>query len=229
MQRTLPWSPLLIGLVAVALAPTARATAPNSADRCIRQFLSRDDAQPAYRAVRHMEAENGSRSGWLEAVTEYSPETGLQYRITAEGGSGYIRNNVLRAVLEGERDAIAKGATARSSIDPSNYSFEASGVNENGLAHIRLTPKRKDHVLVSGSMFLETLDGGLVRLEGRLAKSPSFWIKDVDIVRSYERVGSAVVPVALESKANLRLLGQATLRMTYTYTEIDGQPTPSQP
>ena len=72
-------------------------------------------------------------------------------------------------------------------------------------------------------MFLQP-DGGLVRLEGRLAKSPSFWVTHVDIVRSYERINGAIVPVALESNAQLRMLGAATLRMTYTYSEIDGHP-----
>ena len=43
-------------------------------------------------------------------------------------------------------------------------------------------PRRKERILVSGSMSLQPSDGGLVRLQGRLAKSPSFWIKNVDIV-----------------------------------------------
>jgi hypothetical protein len=73
-------------------------------------------------------------------------------------------------------------------------------------------------------MFLNPTDGTLVRLQGRLAKSPSFWLKNVDIVRIYERINGTVVPVALETKAQLRLLGTATLRMTYLYSEIDGQP-----
>ena len=63
-----------------------------------------------------------------------------------------------------------------------------------------------------------------VRLQGRLAKSPSFWVKTVDIVRTYKRIDGAVVPVALHTKAEVRFLGEATLRMTYVYSEIDGRP-----
>ena len=75
---------------------------------------------------------------------------------------------------------------------------------------------------MSGMMALNTTDGGLVRLQGRLAKSPSFWIKNVDIVRTYERIGGSVVPVALESKAQVRFLGEATLHMIYVYSEVNG-------
>jgi hypothetical protein len=197
---------------------------PNAAEHSIEQFLAQDDTQRAYRATRRLEAENGSRKGWMEAITEYSPERGLRYAITAEGGSGYIRSRVLRAVLDGEREVIAQGETAGSSLSPSNYTFQANGIDTNGLANVLLTPRRKERVLVSGMMALDPADGGLVRLQGRLAKSPSFWVKDVDIVRTYQRIDGTVVPVALESKAQLRFLGEASLRMTYVYTEINGRP-----
>jgi len=210
---------LLLGLVC---APNARATVPDAADHSIQQFLAQDDTQPQYRAARRLEATNGGRTAWLDAVTEYSPATGFQYEITAEGGSDLIRKKVLKAVLEGERDVIAHGETARSSLALANYSFRANGVDAAGLANVLLSPRRKERVLVSGTMFLKAADGDLVRLQGRLAKSPSFWIKNVDIVRSYASIDGTVMPVALTTTAQVRFLGEATLRMTYAYQEIDG-------
>ena len=76
---------------------------------------------------------------------------------------------------------------------------------------------------MSGSISLQPSDGGLVRLQGRLAKSPSFWIKNVDIIRNYTCIDGAVVPIALESTAHVRFLGPALLHMTYAYSEIDGR------
>lgn len=213
---------LAVSLLALACVTSVRATVPDPAEVSIRQFLAQDDTQPAYRAVRHLEAENGSRKGWLDAITEYSPETGFRYEITAEGGSGYMRAKVLKALLDGEKAVIALGETRRSSLDPTNYKFQPNGIDDDGLANVLLSPRRKERVLVSGMMALNTTDGALVRLQGRLAKSPSFWIKNVDIVRSYRRIGNAVVPVALESTAQLRFLGDASLRMTYVYSEVDG-------
>jgi hypothetical protein len=219
---------VLVGLLALAIAPNVRATVPNTvpntADHCIRRFLAQDDAQPRYRAIRRLEAENGSRRGWLEAATEYTPATGFRYQVIAEGGSGYIREKILRGVLDVEQKAIAQGDTGRSSIAPENYVFEPSGVDPDGLARVLLSPRRKDRVLVAGAMFLQPGDGALVRLQGRLAKSPSFWVKNVDIVRSYQRIEGADLPVVLESKADVRLFGPATLRMTYVYLEVGGHP-----
>jgi hypothetical protein len=212
----------LVAILALVVVPAAKATAPEAAEYCIRQFLARGQAPHSYRAIRRIEAENGDRRGWLEAVTEYSPATGLKYEITDEGGSGYIRKNVLRALLEGEREAIARGEAERAALASSNYLFEPAGIDPDGLAAVLLSPRRKEQALVHGTMFLHAADGALVRLQGRLAKNPSFWVKNVQIVRSYERVGGAVMPVALESRAQLRMLGPATLRMTYGYTDIDG-------
>ena len=215
---------LAVAMLALACATSARATVPDAADQPIKQFLAQDDTQPMYRAVRRLEAENGSRKGWIEAITEYSPKAGFSYTITAEGGSGYIRSKVLKAVLDGEREVIARGETARSSLDLVNYRFQANGIDAEGHANVLLSPRRKERVLVSGMMALNATDGALVRLQGRLAKSPSFWVKNVDIVRSYERIDGTVVPVTLETKAQVRFLGDATLRMTYVYSEIAGRP-----
>ena len=214
---------LALMLIATVVASNVQATVPDAADQPIRQFLAQDDTQRPYRAVRRLEAQNRGRKGWIEAITEYSPGTGFRYEITAEGGSGYIRAKVLKAVLDGEREVIAQGETARSSLDRSNYRFQANGIDSDGLANVLLSPRRKERVLVSGMMALNADNGALVRLQGRLAKSPSFWVKNVDIVRTYERIDGNVVPVTLETKAQVRFLGEATLRMTYVYSEIDGR------
>ncbi len=217
-------------MLMMVIGPQLRATVPNTAEAAehsMKQFLAQGDGQRPYRATRRLEAKNGGSIGWLEAVTEYAPTSGFRYTITTEGGSGNIRDKVLKAILNGEREAVARGEMARSALAPCNYEFQVNGVDEHGLAKVLLSPKRKERVLVSGAMFLRPADGELVRVQGRLAKSPSFWVKTVDIVRTYARIEGVVMPVALETTAQVRLFGAATLRMTYDYTEIDGRPVQS--
>jgi len=214
-------------LLAMAVAPQLRATVPSTAEaaeQSMKQFLAQGDTPRAYRATRRIEAKHGGSIGWIEAETEYAAATGFRYTITGEGGSGQLRDKALKPILAGERDAVAKGEISRSALAPCNYEFQLGGLDENGLAKVLLSPKRKERVLVAGAMFLRPVDGELVRVQGRLAKSPSFWIKTVDIVRSYERIDGAVMPVALETTAQVRMFGTATLTMTYQYSEIDGRP-----
>ena len=63
-----------------------------------------------------------------------------------------------------------------------------------------------------------------MRIEGRLAKAPSFWVRQVQIVRSYQRIAGARMPVATEAVANIRLAGRATFQMTYEYETVNGRP-----
>jgi hypothetical protein len=212
---------MLFLLLLAGLTPTLLATpGEDSLDR----FLALDTRQPDYRGTRHLEAENGTRRGWLDIGTEYAPNTGLRYQITAEGGSDYIRKKVLKAVLDAERAVVAAGEDTRSSLARTNYNFQMKGLDDGGLAQVLLLPRRKERALIAGVMLLRPDHGELVRVEGRLAKNPSFWVRNVDIVRTYERIGGVVVPVAMDSKAYIRFFGAATFRMTYSYAEINGQP-----
>jgi hypothetical protein len=226
---------LVLLLLTLTMPPALAANTDNVADVSMRQFLAKDDGLHQYRGMRRLEAENGTRSGWLEAITEYFPETGFHYQVTAEGGSSFVRDKVLRAVLNAERDFVARNQPGRFALARANYTFQPNGVADDGLAAILLSPKREDHVLIAGTMFLRPEDGDLVRLQGRLVKNPSFWVKSVDVTRHYERIpvtrggvsiagAEVVMPVVLESSAQLRLFGAATLRMTYSYSEIDGRP-----
>lgn len=212
----------LLLLIALTL-PLALAAKDDVADESMRQFLAKDDGLHAYRATRRLEADNGKRAGWLEAITEYSPQSGFRYRVTAEGGSSFVRDSVLRAVLDAERDLIARNQPGRFALAHANYTFQPKSVDAEGLAAILLSPKREDHVLLAGTMFLRPADGELVRLTGRLVKNPSFWVKGVELTRHYQRIADVVVPVALHSNAQLRLFGAATFRMSYSYSEIDGR------
>jgi hypothetical protein len=214
----------VILLAGPALDATPREGAGSVEQSSVEQFLSRRDDPSSYSAFRRMNAENpgSGRSGWLEAVTDFSPESGFRYEILAEGGSEAIRSKVLRAVLEGEKQLVARGI-AKSAIAETNYDFRLDGVDSDGLVKVILSPRRKETALINGAMFLSPTDGDLVRVEGRLARSPSFWVQRVDIVRTYQRIKGALVPIAVESVAHVRFFGTSTLRMTYDYSEIDGR------
>ena len=59
---------------------------------------------------------------------------------------------------------------------------------------------------------------------GRLVKSPSFWVTDVDVVWTYARVGGQVLPVEMTSSGRVRMVGRSMFKMVYEYVSIQGQP-----
>jgi hypothetical protein len=191
----------------------------------LQRFLARVDGPPVeYRALRHLEARNDhfGASGWMDAWTEFDQAQGFRYQIVGEGGSPYIRKKVLLAALDGEQKLWAAREPQRASLTPENYSFHDGGSTSDGLEWLGVRAKRKDVLLVDGSIFLQPNDGDLARIEGKLSKAPSFWTRRVEIVRQYQRIAGVRVPVAVESVAHVLIAGRSTFHMTYEYQIVNG-------
>jgi len=212
----------LAAACAVATVDAPQAQSPSAVQR----FLARGESPPvAYRALRHLEAHNAhfGAHAWLDAWTEFDEAHGFRYQIIREGGNGYVRSKVLRAALDGEQKMWASREPQRASLTSDNYHFEDGGRAAEGLAAIGIKPKRKDVLLVEGSIFLEPDEGELRRIEGKLSKAPSLWTRRVDIVRRYDRLGGVRVPLSIESTAHVLIAGKSTFKMTYEYETINGQ------
>jgi hypothetical protein len=156
----------------------------------------------------------------MEVWTE-ADENGFRFDVADEGGSREIRTRVFMAALESEKKMW--GTRNRGAINADNYAFEDRGPESTGLVSIALKPRRKDVMLVNGSIFLRPEDGELVRVEGMLSRTPSFWTRRVEIVRRYDRIAGVRVPVAFESTAHVLVAGKSTMTMTYEYETVNGQ------
>src|SRR5262249_51283484 len=142
-------------------------------------------------------------SAWMDVWTELDA-SGFRYHIVSEEGSEYIRKKVFRETLEAERQMWASSAPDAAAISPANYTFEDHGALADGLAALAIKARRKDILLVNGSIFLRPDDGELLKMEGDLAKPPSFWTRHVRIVRQFQRFAGFRMPVSLEAVANVR-------------------------
>jgi hypothetical protein len=210
-------------LALFAAHPTARTAelTPGILDR----FLSVPDPTPhQVRALRRLEARNDhfDSSAWMVVWTE-TDRNGFRYDIVDQGGSDYIRDHVLVAALKSEQEMSRSGDIDRASFTPDNYEFEPGVVQPDGLVSLSIKPRRKAALFVEGSLYINPDDGDLVRIEGRLVKSPSFWTRQVDIVRWFRRIAGVRMPIAVESVANVRIAGRSTFRMTYDYESVNGQ------
>jgi hypothetical protein len=181
-----------------------------------------------YRALRRMHAasEKFNHEGWMEVWTELDGRT-FSYQIVSERGSETIRNKVMKALLEREKELVAVGDSGRSELTSENYEFAAETTGP-GCKYILIKPKRKDSLLVDGRMVLSEDGRDLLRVEGKLSKNPSFWTSLVNVVRRYARLDGVRVPIATESTAKVKFVGDSKLRVEYEYESINGQPVSQQ-
>jgi hypothetical protein len=213
-------------IVAVALmaAPRALPLERPAQPDIVQRFLSREEPRlTSFRAVRHLEARNEryKKHGWMHVLTSMDAEQGFRFEVLAEGGSSYVRDKVLKPTLMKEVEASKSGESARAVLSDVNYEFSQAEPLD-GLVRVGLIPRRRDLMLVKGAVFLSAEDGDLVRIEGELAKTPSFWTRKVHVVRRYGRVAGFRVPLTMDSTAQIMIAGASTFSMTYIYEELNG-------
>jgi len=224
--NTLAIGLLIIIVNAIAHGQSAGVSAEHPGESIASKFASTQvEPLKQFRAIRHLEATNKrfNKHGWMDVRTELSPENHFSFKVLAEGGSSYIRKKVLLPILEGERDIVARGGATRAALTTTNYDFASEEPGEPGLVRVIVRPLREEMTLIDGALFVRDTDADLVRVEGRLAKSPSFWTRRVDIVRRYGRVGGVRVPLGVESIAQIRIAGRSEMTMTYQYEMVNGQ------
>jgi hypothetical protein len=208
----------------VAGSTVVPASEPDAATAADTVLGRTDQPLKEYRAFRRMHAatDNSSHEAWLEAWTELK-DGRFTYDIVSERGSEMVRGKVLRSMLQREQELVNSGATSKGDLTDANYDFSDAGRDLDGSRVVEMKPKRKDVLLVDGRAVLDDR-GDLVRVEGRLAKNPSFWTSLVNIVRRYARIGGVRVPIATETTAKVKMVGTSKLHVTYDYVSVNGSP-----
>ena len=215
-------------VIAVVLAgwlahPAADSSAVGSV---LERFLMRaDEPVTQYRATRHLEAQNDrfGKEATMDVVTELLPDGRFTYNILKETGSETIRRRVMRGLLETEVEQSAAKDPSRFAVTPANYTVVGGEVTDDGTVKLLAKPRRKEVGMVDGAVFVTSTDADIVRVEGRMVKSPSFWTTRVDVVKRYARIAGVRVPVRLDTTARIRFAGMSTMSMTYEYEMVNGK------
>jgi hypothetical protein len=202
------------------------AEAEESADVLIRRVVAQTNRPGvAVRATRELRAgtRSGKHQGWMEVETTVTSSGGFTWKVIEEGGSERTRDKVFRSLLEAEGQQWRAGARDSAALTPQNYEFEPLPPVRPGQVQIRLKPRRNDPKLIDGTLTVSS-DGYPLLLEGKMAKSPSFWVKSVSVVKRYGRFAGVALPTTIESLADVKIFGQSSFTMRYQYREVNGHP-----
>ena len=159
-----------------------------------------------------------------QALLRYRAPDTKEFKIISERGSGLIRSRVFKPLMDVEVETAAERNRIDSSITPNNYTLSLLGEEEMGGSHcfvVQATPKRADTYLFEGKIWIHSVEFAIVQIEGQPAKSPSVWIKRVDFVRRYQKIGEFWLPLKNESITRVRFFGKNTLTTDYDNYEIN--------
>lgn|SRR5262249_20468880 len=203
-------------VVATAQAPEG-GTSPSADDVLAKMSqldVERQTQLTGYRAIRHYVAVNKQRRAEMVVVVTCSSDGTQQFTIQSEEGSHAIRKHVFYKMLKAESEA-SHGPTRESArITPANYKFQMTGkeVIEGRPAYIlQVRPKHDDKYLIDGKIWVDAADYSIVRIEGKPARSPSFWVRGVHFVRTYRKVGPFWLAASTRSVSQVFIFGDSEL------------------
>jgi hypothetical protein len=154
--------------------------------------------------------------GEYEVQRQYSAPHTLAFKAVRFTGDGFVKSNVILRVLQSEADHVQKDDPAQNAITLANYklSFKGTGQMEGRTVHVyQVKPRHKRVGLFKGRIYLDAYTGSMVRAEGRMARSPSLFVKEIEFVQDYADLGPFTFPVHVHSEARARLVGRTIVDM----------------
>lgn len=203
---------------AVPAAPAALPRmAPELALQTYQHRAAQQSAELASYSARTLiraELPESAQTGEYELERRYSAPHTLEFKAVRFRGDGFVKNNVITRLLQSEVDHVQKEEGPQTAISEQNYKFSYKGAKEiagRALQVFQLKPRAKRPGLFKGRVYLDAFTGSLVRAEGSVVKSPSFFVKRIEFVQEYEDVGGFTFPVHIHSEARARILGRAVV------------------
>lgn len=229
-RRVLAFSILAcLGLASVFCGAYQRPSPPNSPpslDRIVtameqRQADNHAAARP-YSIVREYRLFGSESAQQPESVVvariQYLDPDHTQYAILTSSGSSRgvgIVHRVLDNETEIHKDPQNYG------VNSGNYNFAYEGqqaVDGHRCYLLALQPRRRDHRLIDGRAWIDADSFQIRLIQGEPAKSPSWWLKKVQLTMHYGDIGGIWAPLSTQAVADVRWFG----KRLFTSRELSG-------
>jgi len=210
---------LAISLVGVAMAQQTPSAAAAPSVAAIVQEMEHAQAQNhavgGYQVIREYQlapASSATSDSDVVVAVQFNPPSSKDYAIQKTSGSGRGLK-IVRKILDHEVEE-AKQQSRTAALTSENYDFAYLGegmVDDRPCYRLALKPKRKASDLVVGEALVDK-DSFLVRhIEGQLAKSPSWWLKDVHVKINFADMEGTWLQTGAEAVADVRFMGAQKL------------------
>jgi hypothetical protein len=209
---------LAIILSAVTIASAQTGDLLPSAEAVVAKMMQFDGQRQSeltgYTATRHYAAVNKSRHAEMLVRVTCDSSGAKEFTILSEAGSGSIRKHVFHKLLSEETEASRRGTRTSTRLIPDNYNFQMVGQEtiETGPAYLlSVVPKTQNKYLIDGKIWVDANDYSIVRIEGQPARNPSFWVRSVHFVHTYQKVGSFWFASSTHTTSEIRIFGDSEL------------------
>jgi hypothetical protein len=182
---------------------------------------------PSYSAITRISAElpQSKQSGVFDLERHYAAPKTLHFVSVHFSGDDFVKHNVINRLLQQEVDRAEKQDGAQTAISDKNYKFTYKGASEidGRQVHVyQVKPRTSLAGLFKGHVYLDALTGALLRAEGKVEKTPSFFIKKIEFVTDYADLSGFSLPVRVHSVADARIVGRVVTDISTTGYSFEG-------
>jgi len=160
-----------------------------------------------------------SASARMKVMASHSAPGTKEFTVISESGSSLLRKHVLHKLLESEQEAGSDAANRDAVLlSTTNYRFSLLGCepgDSRPLYVMRVEPLREAKFLYRGTIWIDSQDFAVTRIEAEPAKNPSYWTKRSQIHHQYQNIGEFYLPALNQTITDVRLGGKAVLTIRY--------------
>lgn len=160
-----------------------------------------------------------SLSAHMQVKAFYTAQGTKKFTLISESGSHILRTHVLHKLLESEQEASSDAANRDAvALTTANYNFSLLGCeagNGRPLYVMKVEPLRQTKFLYRGTIWIDSQDFAVTRIEAEPAKNPSYWTKRSQIHHQYQKIGEFYLPALNRTVTDTRFGGTALLTIHY--------------
>ena len=217
----MPMLPSLFFLAMTQGSTPPSLTAPQILERMVQADNDRLAALAGYSGVRHYRFDNRKSNKHAELTVRMScGNDGVKtFEVVDENGSGFVRNYILRKMIEAEVESSQNGERKETRIIPENYDFRLVGteaLDGRDSYVLEINPRKPTKFSIRGRIWVDAQDFAIARIQGQPAKNPSFWIRSVQVVQRYGRTDQFWLPALNHSVAQARVFGATEVVIEYS-------------
>ena len=211
---------MMLALPAAAQDSATNPTADEIVTRMTAHDLARQSSIEGYAGMRRYVLENQKYHKRAEMLVQVQGDKDgtKHFEVVSEDGWKAAHKHVLHKMLESETEASRPEMRASARLIPENYDFALVGTElvAGRTAYVlEIHPKRNEHYLFDGRIWVDAEDYALARAEGKPGKKPSFWTKSIHFVQIYQKCGPMWFPLSTQSVTEARLFGSTDVSIEY--------------
>jgi outer membrane lipoprotein-sorting protein len=165
----------------------------------------------------------------MTVQTVYRKDSGKSYTILSESGSEFIRNHVLRTVLDNEKTLNLPGTVEHSWFTSANYEMQLKPggiqlLDGRECLALAITPRRKATNMIAGTIWVDAKDGSIVQLDGTATQNASIFTGAAQVMRHYVNVNGFAMATQARAVSDSFILGRTTVTIDYRDYKIQLRP-----